>query len=216
VKQLQETFKDNRCAWVVEIDIKSFYDNIDHSRMVSMVSERVSDRAFLRLIGKWLRAGVMEEDGRIEHPATGTPQGGIISCVLANIYLHNALDKWFEEQFKPTCAGDALLHRYADDTVSVFQYHGEAVRYFREVQEQLRKYGLSIAPEKSGIKLFSRFRKRESERFDFPGFEFRWGKSRKCIDTIKVRTSRRKIRNSLRNFKEWMKEHRKRAAVLDI
>jgi hypothetical protein len=110
-----------------------------------MVEQRVSDRAFLHLIGKWLRAGIMEEGGLVVHPATGTPQGGIVSCVLANIYLHYVLDSWFEKQFKATCKGDAYLHRYADDTVAVFQYHGEAVRYFKEVQERFRKFGLDIA-----------------------------------------------------------------------
>jgi retron-type reverse transcriptase len=97
-----------RIGWVVEIDIKSFYDTLDHEWMLRMVEQRVSDRAFLNLIGKWLRAGIMEEDGKVVHPATGTPQGGIVSCVLANIYLHYALDLWFEKQFKATCKGDAF------------------------------------------------------------------------------------------------------------
>lgn len=208
VRMLRDSILNNRCAWVVEIDVKSFYDTLDHDLMLQMVEQRVSDRAFLRLIGKWLRAGIMKEDGTVEHPATGTPQGGIVSCVLANIYLHNALDSWFMEKFKPSCHGDAVLHRYADDTVAVFQYHGEAVRYFQEVVERLKEFGLSIAPDKSGIKLFSRFRKRESKRFDFLGFEFRWGRTRLRKDTIKLRTSRKKFRKSLESFKEWMREHR--------
>lgn len=208
VRQLRDTFMSKRIGWVVEIDIKSFYDTLDHEWMLRMVEQRVSDRAFLNLIGKWLRAGIMEEDGQVVHPATGTPQGGIISCVLANIYLHYVLDSWFEKQFKTTCRGDAQLHRYADDTVAVFQYHGEAVRYFEAVQERLRMFGLNIAPEKSFIKVFSRFRKRECERFDFLGFEYRWGKTRNGVDAIKLRTSRKKLRKSLSEFREWMREHR--------
>lgn len=133
---------------------------------------------------------------------------GIISCVLANIYLHYVLDSWFEKQFKTTCNGDAYLHRYADDTVAVFQYHDDAVRYFEAVQERLRMFGLNIAPEKSFIKVFSRFRKRECERFDFLGFEYRWGKTRNGVDAIKLRTSRKKLRKSLSEFREWMREHR--------
>jgi group II intron reverse transcriptase/maturase len=208
IRNLRESFFENRCGWVVEIDIKSFYDNLDRDWMMRMVSERVSDRAFLRLIGKWLRAGVMEEDGKVLHPATGTPQGGIISCVLANIYLHYALDSWFVKRFKPSCEGDAVLHRYADDTVAVFQYHREAVRYYREVKERLRKFGLEVSVEKSGIKRFNRFRKRDSDRFDFLGFEFRWGRTRYGTDTVKLRTSRKKLRQSLLTFKEWMRKHR--------
>lgn len=208
VRQLRETFMNHHCAWVVEVDIKSFYDTLDHEWMIQMVEQRVSDKAFLHLIRKWLRAGIMEQDGQVVHPATGTPQGGIISCVLANIYLHYVLDGWFEKQFKTMSKGEAMLHRYADDTVAVFQYHSEAVRYFKEVEERLKKFGLSIALEKSSIKLFSRFRKRESQRFDFLGFEFRWGKTRKGVDVIKLRTSRKKLRKSLADFYCWMREHR--------
>lgn len=208
VRMLKNSITGTYCGWVVEIDIKSFYDTIDHDWMMQMIEQRVSDRAFLRLIRKWLRAGVMEEDGRVEHPVTGTPQGGIISCVLANIYLHYALDMWFEKKFKATCEGDATLHRFADDTVATFQLYREAQRYLQEVAERLGKFGLKIAENKSGIKKFTRFEKLRSQRFDFLGFEFRWGKTRLGRDTVKLRTSRTKLRKSLKSFNEWMREHR--------
>lgn len=210
IRMLKSAFSRNYCGWVVEIDIKSFYDTLDHDWMMRMIEQRVSDRAFLRLIRKWLRAGIMEKDGKVIHPATGTAQGGIISCVLANIYLHYALDMWFEKKYKATCRGMAALHRFADDTIALFQLHGDAVRYMHEVEQRLRKFGLAIAQEKSGIKKFTRFEKLRSERFDFLGFEFRWGKTGSGADTVKLRTSRTKLRKSLRAFNEWMRTHRNR------
>ena len=107
----------NRKSWVVEADIKSFFDNIDHKYMIKMLMQRVNDRALLRLIWKWLKAGVMETTGNVIHPTTGTPQGGIVSPVLANIYLHYVLDLWHERRAKPSCDGGTTLVRYADDCV---------------------------------------------------------------------------------------------------
>lgn len=208
VRALRDGIMGNRCSWVVELDIKGYYDSIDHSLLMEMLKQRVSDGAFLRLIGKWLRAGVLDTDGKVLHPATGTPQGGIVSCVLANIYLHHVLDEWFEKEFRPTCEGDATLVRYADDIVAAFQYHRDASRFYRAAEERMRKFALALSKHKSGIKKFCRACKRESERFDFLGFEFRWGRSRLRKNKIKLRTSRKKLAASIATLTAWIREHR--------
>ena len=205
---VRKGFMCSRCSWVVEFDITGFYDNINHELMMKMLERRINDRPFLGLIRKWLRAGVLDTDGMVLHPATGTPQGGIISCVLANIYLHYALDKWFEQTFKPGSQGDAMMVRYADDWIAGFQYHGDAAHFQRAVEERLRVFGLRLAKEKCGKGLFSRHRKREARRFDFLGFEFRWGRTRHGSNTIKLRTSRKKFRKAVAAFTEWIREHR--------
>ena len=207
VKNLTKTLQFGRYNWVVEADIRGFFDNIDHDALMTMLEERINDTAFTDLIRKWLKAGILEETQEITQPTTGTPQGGIISPVLANIYLHHVLDKCFEECVKPNIRGQAYLIRYADDFIAVFQYREDAERYFRTLPKRLGKYGLNLAQEKSGIKPFSPNR-RDSGRFDFLGFEFYWGLSRKGEAIVKRRTSRNRLRKSLAAFSEWIKEQR--------
>ena len=173
-----------------------------------MVEQRVDDQAFIGLIKKWLKAGIMDTDGKILHPITGTPQGGIISPVLANIYLHYALDLWFEKVIKPRCEGEAYMCRFADDFVCAFRYKKDAELFHEELGRRLDKFGLKLAEEKTKIISFSRFRKNEKTSFEFLGFEYRWGVSHKGKDIIKRRTTRKKLRKSLANFTEWCKENR--------
>ena len=118
-------------GYVVEIDIKGFFDHVDHDWLLRMLEERIDDRPFLRLIGKWLKAGVLEEDGQVIHPQTGTPQGGCISPILANIYLHYVLDLWFARKVKPRCRLRAFMCRYLDDVVFAFQRRDEAQAFYR-------------------------------------------------------------------------------------
>jgi group II intron reverse transcriptase/maturase len=198
----------NRTAWVVEADIRGFFDNLDHDWLMRMLEQRVADRPFLNLIRKWLKAGILETDSNVVHPASGTPQGGIISPVLANIYLHYALDLWFEKVFRKDCSGTAFLVRYADDFVAGFQHRGDAHRFKAALTRRLEKFKLSLAEEKTGVHLFTRFRKRDSKRFDFLGFEYRWGKSMKGGDVVKLRTSPKRQRKSLAAFTTWVKERR--------
>ena len=138
-----------------------------------MLKERIEDRAFIRLIVKWLKAGILVPEGMIEHPVTGTPQGGIVSPVLGNIYLHYVLDLWFERVVKRNCEGEAYLCRYADDFVCVFRYRKDVDRFYVELGERLKKFKLELSEEKSGIIRFSRFHKSDRSSFDFLGFEFR-------------------------------------------
>jgi RNA-directed DNA polymerase len=173
-----------------------------------MLEERINDKAFLRLIKKWLKAGILDISGKVIHPATGTPQGGIVSPVLANVYLHYALDLWFEKRIKRECNGEALIVRYADDFVCAFQYRQDAELFYQRLDERLGKFGLEVCPEKTRILQFSRSMFKASETFDFLGFEFRRGLSRKFKPMIKRRTSREKLRASIAVFTEWIKKNR--------
>jgi group II intron reverse transcriptase/maturase len=162
----------SRCGWVVEADIRGFFDRLDHDWMIKMLEQRIDDAAFLRLIRKWMKAGVLEEDGKVLHPVTGTPQGGIVSPVLANIYLHYALDLWFMRRVKPNCRGHALLMRYADDFVCAFEHKDEAEAFFAELRCRLAKFRLELAEEKSGLVRFCRFDMKHNGGFGFLGFRY--------------------------------------------
>src|SRR3989454_1551427 len=191
----------------VEADIKGFFDNLSHEWLMRMLAERVDDQAILRLIKKWLKAGVLDTDGRVLKPEGGTPQGGIISPILANVYLHYALDLWFERVFQRSSRGGAFLHRYADDFVCGFGREEEAQRFYGELEERLGKFGLELAADKTRVIPFSRYRRGETS-FDFLGFEFRWGTDRKGQARLKRRTSRKKFRGSIKRVAEWCKKNR--------
>jgi group II intron reverse transcriptase/maturase len=174
-----------------------------------MLAERIDDQAILRLIEKWLKAGVLDIDGKVLRPEGGTPQGGIISPLLANVYLHYALDLWFERVFQPSCHGAAFLLRYADDFVCGFGREEEAQSFYSELGERLRKFGLELAEDKTRVIPFSRYRQGETS-FDFLGFEFRWGSDRKGQARVQLRTARKKFRNSIKRVAEWCKQNRHR------
>jgi len=192
----------------VEADIRGFFDNISHSWMLRMLAERIEDSTFLRLIGKWLKAGILEEDGKVVHPATGTPQGGIVSPVLANIYLHYVLDLWFEHRVRKQSQGDVFMMRFADDFVCAFQCRTDAVRFERELSGRLGKFGLAVATEKTRTLQFNRYVPEPNEAFEFLGFEFRWVKARTGQMAVNRRTSPKKFRASVKAFTEWVKEFR--------
>jgi group II intron reverse transcriptase/maturase len=207
VDQLTVKLQFGRYRYVVEADIKSFFDNISHEWLMRMLAERIDDQAILRLIKKWLKAGVLDTDGKVLRPEGGTPQGGNISPVLANVYLHYALDLWFEKVFRRSCRGEAFLIRFADDFVCGFEREEDAQRFYRELEERLKKFGLAVAAAKTRVIPFSRYRSGETS-FDFLGFEFRWGTDRKGQARLKRRTSRKKFRGSLKRAAEWCKKNR--------
>ena len=197
-----------RYTYVVEADIKSFFDNIDHEWLIKMLKLRINDRVIIRLIEKWLRAGIFDTDGTVNHPLSGTPQGGIISPLLANIYLHHALDLWFEKIMKKHCDGEAFICRYADDFVCAFRFSRDADKFYRVLSKRLGKFGLTLSEEKTHIIKFNRHVKKSGKRFCFLGFEFYWDKDLKGKDNLKRRTDPKKLRNSLKNFKIWCKKSR--------
>jgi RNA-directed DNA polymerase len=197
--------KDN---FLVEADIKGFFDHLRHEELVQMLGKRIQDGALLGLIRKWLRAGILEEDGKVIHPVLGTPQGGIVSPVLANVYLHYVLDQWFEQEVRNQNRGQCRLFRFADDFVACFEYRHEAIAFEQRLKERLAAYGLEVAPEKTKMIRFGRNGGPYNGRFDFLGFEFRWEASRKGQPIVKRRTSRKKLQASVRRFTEWIKENR--------
>ena len=175
------------------------FDNIDQERLLEMLAERIDDKALLQLIGKWLKAGVLDTNGEVIHPAAGTPQGGIVSPILANIYLHYCLDEWFQHVVKKHCGGEACLIRYADDFVCAFEREGDAERFYQVLGKRLEKFGLELSAEKTRVIAFDRGQSKP-EGFEFLGFEFRWGQDRQGKAHVKRRTSRKKLRRLTRPF----------------
>lgn len=195
-------------VWVVEADIKSFFDSINHDCLIEMVAKRVDDTAFIRLIQKWLRAGALHVDGTIEPRAAGTPQGGVISPILANIYLHYTLDQWFEGDVKTKSKGDAHMVRYADDFVAAFRYHRDAASFYRRLGRRMKKYGLALAEEKTRKLMFNRFRKAECDTFSFLGFVYRWKRTRRGIDTVCMYTEPKRLRRIVKRYSDWCRANR--------
>jgi RNA-directed DNA polymerase len=206
-EELREQLR-NECIWVVEADIKSFFDTIDHEVLIGWLEKRIDDGPFIRIIRKWLKAGILHRDGTVERPQKGTPQGSIISPMLANIYLHYVLDQWFEKKHKPGAQAKTVLVRYADDFVAAFRYHADAARFLRALKRRMKQFGLQLAEEKTRKFMFNRFRKKASESFDFLGFEYRWINSRRGRDIIRMRTSRKTLRRIALKFKLWCKSIR--------
>ncbi len=154
-------------GYIVEADIKSFFDNLDQDRLLEMLAQRIDDRAFLHLIRQWLKAGILDTDGTILDSERGTPQGGVISPILANVYLHYALDLWFENVVKKHVRGEAMMCRYADDFVCAFRFEEDSESFYRVLPKRLGKFGLEVAPEKTRVLRFSRFHPSMKRRLPF-------------------------------------------------
>jgi len=200
-------------GWVLEVDIKSFFDTLDHAQLRTILSQRVRDGVILRLIGKWLNAGVME--GLVLSRAeSGTPQGGVISPLLANIYLHEVLDEWFVHTVQPRLAGRAELVRYADDFVIIFERKADAERMLDVLPKRFGKYGLTLHPTKTRLVPFRRPDCSGGEggggpaTFDLLGFTLHWGQSRKGWSIVKFKTAKDRFSRSLRRIREWCRWHR--------
>lgn len=207
VDKLTIKLQFGRYNYVVEADIKAFFNNLDHEWLERMLKERIDDGAMLWLIKKWLKAGVLDTNGEVLHPESGVPQGGSVSPVLSNVYLHYALDLWFEKVVKGWRRGEACLIRFADDFVCAFEAQEDAERFFGELNQRLRKFGLELSTEKTRVIAFSRYLE-ESASFEFLGFEFRWGQDRKGRPQVRRRTARKKLRNSIKQLGEWCKKNR--------
>lgn len=207
IRDLSGELRSGRYHYLVEADIQGFFDNIDHEKLIELLELRVDDKPFLRLIRKWLKAGILELDGVVSHPEKGSPQGGVVSPILANIYLHHALDVWFEETVKAHCHGAAYLCRYADDFVCAFELEADAGRFYGVLGNRLGKFGLEVAAEKTNLLRFSPINWKASGAFEFLGFEFRRGLGRWRQPVLKRRTARKKYRASLATVQEWCRKH---------
>ncbi|MCM2535348.1 group II intron reverse transcriptase/maturase [Neobacillus pocheonensis] len=199
----------------VDVAKKGFFDNVDHIWMMEFLKLRIADHNILRIIGKFLKGGYMEE-GKKYKTHNGTPQGGVISPVLANVYLHYALDLWFEKKVKKQCKGQAYVVRYADDFVCCFQYQSEAQEFFQSLKFRLKKFNLEIAEDKTKIIPFGRFAEKYEKQkgnskpatFDFLGFTHYCGKSKQGKFRMKRKSSRKKVQGKLKESKEWLKKNR--------
>ena len=195
-------------GYAVEADIRGYFDRIDHDWLMQMLKLRIDDSAFLGLIEKWLKAGILDTDGEVIHPESGSPQGGIVSPILANVYLHFALDLWFECMVRSRLNGKAMLIRYADDYVVMFHYRVDANRFFRVMQRRLGKFGLELSLEKSGLRRLSRFEPGLQHRIEFLGFEIYWGRAYDGEIRIKLRTARKRLHGAIARIKAWVKFNR--------
>lgn len=209
LKALNYIIENKKINYIVDVDIKGFFEHLDHKRLTEFLSIRIADPKIKRLVVKFLKAGVMEE-GRFLPTSEGTPQGGIISPLLANIYLHCVLDLWFKETVRKRCRGSAYLIRYADDAISCFQYPEEARRFYQDLIERLKEFNLELAEDKSKIIPFGKdsIDGVKPQTFDFLGFTHYAGKSKKGKFRVKRKTSRKKFTVSLKRCKEWLKFNR--------
>jgi len=208
IRDLTAELQFGRHNFVVEADIKGFFDQLRWEWLERMLEQRIKDGALLNLIRKWLRAGILEEDGRVIHPQTGTPQGGVVSPVLANIYLHYTLDLWWERVVVPSQRGRCRMIRYADDLVACFEYRHEAEASEKALKERLAKFGLEVAADKTKTLRFGHNGGPHNGRFDFLGFEFYWEPDRQARPRVKRRTATKKGQAGIQRMTEWIKTHR--------
>ena len=202
-------------GWVLELDITAFFDNLDHSRLRRILDQRVHDGVLRRTIDKWLAAGVLEGE-ELSHPDAGTPQGGVVSPILANIYLHDALDTWFEKYVRPRLQGQAFMIRFADDAVMVFSEEKDARRMMDVLPQRLGQYGLTLHPTKTRLFYFrpdssagdEQSRDTGKKSFDFLGFTHHWARSRRGSWVVKRKTASSRFRRALKRASEWFQRVR--------
>jgi len=202
-------------GYVIDLDIRRYFDTIDHRQIQQIFRQRIRDGVLRRLIGKWLNAGVMHER-RVSYPEEGVPQGGVISPLLSNIYLHEVLDRWFREQVQPRLRGGSMMVRFADDAVLVFEQEGDARRVLEVLPRRFEKYGLELHPEKTRLVRFKRPRQGRDVggdddtpgTFNFLGFTHYWGKTRKGGWAVKHRTAKERLKRSIQRAGRWLRRER--------
>ena len=203
VRYINQTIMTKKVNYVLEADIKGFFDNVDHDWLMKFLEHDIQDKNFLRYIKRFLIAGIMEGTERIDSDR-GTPQGGLISPVLANVYLHYVLDLWFEKAVKPKLRGEAYYVRYADDFLILFQYENEARAVMEALKPRLGKFSLEVAEDKTRVLPIGRF-KGTKEDFDFLGFTFYNAKTRGGKYRLGVRTSKKKLKAKRQAAKTWLR-----------
>jgi len=204
-------------GWILEVDIRKFFDTISHDRLREFLKRRVRDGVLLRLIGKWLNAGVLEQ-GCVTHPEAGSPQGGVVSPMLSNVFLHYVLDEWFVREVQPRLKGQSFLIRYADDFVMGFSREEDARRVMDVLPKRFEKYGLTLHPEKTRLVPFERPTDRPQRpglpeptlagTFDLLGFTHYWGRSRRGGWVIRQKTARSRFSRVVKTITAWCRVHR--------
>lgn len=215
--QLGRTIQQCPVNYLVEADIKGFFDHVNQEWLMKFLKHRIGDERVLRLIVRMLKSGIME-DGLVRASDEGVPQGGNLSPLLSNVYLHYTLDLWFERRFKPKCRGAAYYFRYADDFLACFQEREDAERFLRELGERLAQFHLELEATKTRLLEFGRFAEEQAQRrggrpktFDFLGFTHYCGHTRKGQFKVKRKTSGKKYRAKLEETKEWLQRERSRS-----
>lgn len=206
LREINQHIMINKVNYILECDIKGFFDNVNHDWLMKFLEYDIHDKNFLRYIKRFLIAGYME-DMKYYETNKGTPQGGLISPILANVYLHYVLDLWFEKSIKPNLKGEAYLVRYADDFIIMFQYENEANQVYEMLIERLAKFGLEIEQDKTRILPFGRF-KGTHETFDFLGFMHYNGKTRTGKYMVGHKMSKKKKKMKYKSITKWIKENR--------
>jgi len=213
LRALRVQIVTKKVRYIAEADIRGYFTHVSHQWLRKMVAHRIADPVILRLIGKWLNAGAMQ-DGVVLRTEEGTPQGGPISCVLSNLYLHHSLDLWFEKKFKPQCHGEAHLVRFVDDFVGSFQHEHEAEEFLIQLRERFAGFNLTLAEEKTRILQFGRFAAVDRaahgvrpETFEFLGFKHVCGVDRSGKFALVRIPSVRSCRKFLARIREWLGKH---------
>jgi len=218
--EIREACRQGNINWIIDADVSRFFDELGHDQLREFIKQRVNDGGIMKLIGKWLNAGVMEE-GKLTYAEKGSPQGGVISPLAANIYLHYVLDEWYEQEVKPRLKGRSFLQRFADDFIIGCELESDARRIMAVLARRFGRYGLTIHPEKTKLVKFGKpprkeqpgpktcpERSRRNGTFDFLGFTHYWAKSRRGYWVIKRKTARKRQRRSIKSLWQWCKENR--------
>jgi RNA-directed DNA polymerase len=211
IKANYNILKDDKRPFVVEIDLKNFFNTVPHDKLQEILSYRINDRKFAGLIRRFLKADLLKQDGSQTETTVGTPQGSIMSPILANIYLHHVIDKWFAKQY---ASKDAVQVRYADDAVFMFSREDKAKAFLKELEDRLQKFGLSLNKDKTGI---INFKKGKEQVFNFLGFTFYWNQ-RKGWSKINlvIKTQTEKLFKKVSEYTEWIKENRAKYTTKEI
>lgn len=216
ISKLRSAIMEVKGGWVVNIDMAKFFDTLDKAHLRELLKHRINDGVIKRLIGKWLNAGVFENN-QVHYPEYGSPQGGVVSPLVSNVYLHYVLDLWFEREVRPRLSRQAFMVRFADDVRIIFVDRRDAERFFEVLPKRFAKYGLQVNSSKTKLVEFNRpslyesANTRQPETFDFLGFTYYWAKSRKGKWVVKLKTANDRFWRGLKEIKSWCRENRHRS-----